>query len=138
MQSQGLLEATIVQLEDLFAVPEEAPAEGWEWHIGDSPWTPLESIDQLRSLVSSVPDDCYITVQHCTREGVFTQAWRLNDRFDTECATTRGGRLATIGYQLAGAGLPVDLSHLVMASYSRANGALPDIDGLETVVTWSA
>lgn len=133
MNTITLTKSNIDIFEQILAVPDPEPAEQWVWRIGGSlhntDHNDLESIGELRDLISGLLDEHFLVVSRVNLAGVFTQCARQGDRFRTECSEPAPGGNIMRHYSDADGYLSMALCQTVMGAYIMSNGNLPHLDG---------
>lgn len=112
----------------------------WGWTINafdsDDPdetgelWT----FDDLLHLLRAINQEkSYLIVHRLDSDDHYTQAASRSGLFITECAIPVGNRTMNLAFQRNASDLPLREAFDVMASYIATGGALPELDGLNTV-----
>lgn len=133
-----LTASLIDELTAILAIADPEPAESWAYKIGNLPigmvTGQLESIGQIHDLLATLPHGCFLIVLKENSPGLFTQAWRAGNSFQTECSVPEPGGNVIRRYRFAGGDdLALVLAQQVMAAYVQSQGNLPEITGIKHV-----
>lgn len=131
-----LTASLIDELTAILAIADPEPAESWAYKIGNLPigtvTGQLKSIGQIHDLLATLPHGCFLIVLKENFPGLFTQAWRTGNSFQTECSVPEPGGNVIRRYCFTGGdNLPLVLAQQVMAAYVQSEGSLPEVTGLQ-------
>lgn len=126
----------IDELTAILAVPDPKPSEPWAYTTFDGHKLidkgPLKSVSHVHDLLECVPDGGFIIIIKLGLDGIYTQAWREGRVYQTECSVPNEiGNLIYQFHTVEGGDLPLALAYLVMGSYVRLGGRLPEWEGPE-------